>query len=78
VLEYLIDTEQVETLEEAHYVMLEMDTETIGSIVENYEDCLLAEEVSEWVDGLVEEGYDLSEYTWDDIIEYYVTETNRE
>ncbi len=78
ILEYLIDTEQVETLEEAHYVMLEMDAETIGSIVENYEDCLLAEEVSEWVDGLVEEGYDLSEYTWDDIIEYYVTETNRE
>ncbi len=77
VLEYLIDTEQVDTLEEAHYVMLEMDAETIGSIVENYEDCLLAEEVSEWVDGLVEEGYDLSDYTWDEIIEYYMTETNR-
>jgi hypothetical protein len=77
VLEYLIDTEQVETLEEAHYVMLEMDAETIGDIVENYEDCLLAEEVSEWVDGLVEEGYDLSDYTWDEIIEYYMTETNR-
>ena len=76
VLEYLIGTEQVETLTEAHYVMMEMDAETIGSIVENYEDCLLAEEVSEWVNGLVEEGYDLSEYTWDDIIEYYVT-TNK-
>lgn len=74
VLEYLIDTEQVDTLEEAHYVMLEMDAETIRSIVENYEDCLFAEEVSEWVDSLVEEGYDLSEYTWDEIIEYYMTE----
>ncbi len=74
VLEYLIDTEQVDTLEEAHYVMLEMDAETIKSIVENYEDCLFAEEVSEWVDSLVEEGYDLSEYTWDEIIEYYMTE----
>jgi hypothetical protein len=34
VLEYLISTEQVETLDEAHYVMLEMDAETIGDIVE--------------------------------------------
>jgi hypothetical protein len=77
VLEYLIGTEQVETLTEAHYVMMEMDAETIGSIVEDYEYCLLVNEVSQWVDGLVEEGYDLSEYTWDDIIEYYVTEANR-
>jgi hypothetical protein len=74
VLEYLIDTEQVDTLEEAHYVMLEMDAETIGDIVENYEDCLLAEEVEEWVNALVDEGYDLSDYTWDEIIEYYMTE----
>jgi hypothetical protein len=74
VLEYLIGTEQVESLTEAHYVMMEMDVETIGSIVEDYEYCLLVNEVSEWVDGLVEEGYDLSEYTWDDIIKYYVTE----
>lgn len=34
VLEYLINTYQVETLDEAHYVMLEMDSETIGTIVE--------------------------------------------
>lgn len=34
VLEYLIDTEQVDTLEEAHYVMMEMDSETVGNIVE--------------------------------------------
>jgi len=34
VLEYLISTEQVETLDEAHYVMLEMDAETVGNIVE--------------------------------------------
>ena len=77
VLEYLIDTEQVDTIEEAHYVMLEMDSETIGSIVEDYEDHLLAQEIEEWVNDLVEEGYDLSEYTWDQIIEYYVTELER-
>jgi hypothetical protein len=34
VLEYLIDTKQVETIEEAHYVMLEMDSSAIGSIIE--------------------------------------------
>ena len=36
ILEYLIDTEQVDTLEEAHYVMLEMDAETVVDIIEYY------------------------------------------
>lgn len=34
VLDYLFENGHVDTLEEAHYVMLEMDTETIQSIVE--------------------------------------------
>ena len=33
VLEYLFSTEQVDTIEEANYIMMEMDQETIGSIV---------------------------------------------
>ena len=33
VLEYLFSTDQVDTIEEANYVMMEMDQETIGSIV---------------------------------------------
>ena len=33
VLEYLFATEQVTTLEEANYVMLEMDQQTVGEIV---------------------------------------------
>ena len=33
VLEYLLSTEQVATIEEANYVMTEMDANTIGSIV---------------------------------------------
>ena len=33
VLEYLYSTEQVDSIEEANYVMMEMDQETIGSIV---------------------------------------------
>ena len=74
VLEYLIDTEQVDTLEEAHYVMLEMNTETFGNIIEQYEEYLLVEEIEEWVNDLVEEGYDFSQYTWDDVVEYYVSE----
>jgi hypothetical protein len=45
ILEYLIDTEQVDTIEEAHYVMLEMGAETIGSIVDQYENYLLSEEI---------------------------------
>ena len=34
VLEYLLDTEQVATIEEANYVMIEMDGKTIKDIVE--------------------------------------------
>ena len=34
VLEYLFDTEQAETVKEAHYLMTEMDSEMIQSIVE--------------------------------------------
>jgi hypothetical protein len=74
VLEYLLSQGHVETVEEANYVMLVMDSETIGTIVEEYENDLLAEEITEWVNELVEGGYDLSEYTWDDLAEYYVNE----
>jgi hypothetical protein len=38
VLEYLLSEGHVETVEEAHYVMMEMDAETIGSIVEERRD----------------------------------------
>lgn len=34
ILEYLFDNGHVETVEEAHYVMMEMDTETIAAIIE--------------------------------------------
>ena len=34
VLEYLLSSEQVATIEEANYVMTEMDAETIQAIVE--------------------------------------------
>lgn len=34
VLEYLLETGQVDTINEAHYIMMELDVETIGSIVE--------------------------------------------
>ena len=33
VLEYLLSTEQAATIEEANYIMIEMDAETIQSIV---------------------------------------------
>ena len=36
VLEYLLSQGHTDTIEEAHYVMMEMDEETIGSIVEQY------------------------------------------
>jgi hypothetical protein len=74
VLNYLLSEGHADTLDEANYIMLEMDEKAIGIIMEEYEDYLLAEEIQEWVNGLVEEGYDLSQYTWDDMVEYYVTQ----
>ena len=73
-LEYLMSGGHADTIEEAHYIMLEMDASAVRAVMEEYEDYLLAEEVSEWVDGLLDEGYDLSEYSWDTVVEYYVTE----
>ena len=73
-LEYLMSGGHADTIEEAHYIMLEMDASAVRAVMEEYEDYLLAEKVSEWVDGLLDEGYDLSEYSWDDVVEYYVTE----
>ena len=32
------------------------------------------EEIENWVNSLIDEGYDLSEYTWDDLYECYITE----
>ena len=40
ILEYLLGTEQVGTIEEANYVMTEMDDQTIHSIVSEMEDAL--------------------------------------
>ena len=74
ILEYLMNTEQAETLDEAHYIMLEMDEIAVGNILEEYENHILSMEIQEWVNSRVDEGYDFSEYSWEDITEYYVNE----
>jgi len=74
VLEYLFDYGHADTIEEAEYLMTELDESFIQSLVETYEANVLAEEVTEWVNELVEEGYDLSEYSWDDMVDHYFTE----
>jgi hypothetical protein len=77
VLEYLFDYGHADTLAEAEYLMTELDESFIQSLVETYHANLLAEEVEAWVNELVEEGYDLSEYTWDDMVDYYFSEENK-
>ena len=54
ILEYLLGTEQVETIEEANYVMTEMDDQTIHSIVSEMEDAL--NEINEGMMGGVVKG----------------------
>lgn len=74
ILEYLIDGGHATTLDEANYIMFELDEHSISTIIGNFEDELIAEEISYWVDSLINEGYDLSDYSWDDIVEYYLSE----
>jgi hypothetical protein len=76
VLEYLFDNGHADTIAEAEYIMTELDGSFIQSLVETYHANVLAEEVEAWVNQLVEEGYDLSEYTWNDMVDYYFTESN--
>ena len=78
VLEYLFDYGHANTIEEAEYIMTELDESFIQSLVETYEANVLAEEVTEWVNGLVNEGHDLSEYSWDDMVDYYFTEAKED
>jgi len=78
VLEYLFDYGHADTVEEAEYIMTELDESFIQSLVETYEANVLAEEVTEWVNELVEEGYDLSEYSWDDMVDHYFTEARED
>jgi hypothetical protein len=75
ILEYLFDNGDAHTIAEAEYLMTELDESFIQSLIENYHANLLAEEVTAWVNELVEEGYDLSEYSWDDMVDYYFTES---
>jgi hypothetical protein len=74
ILEYLVSRGHADTLNEANYLMLEMDQESIQNIMEEYENYLLSEEISEWVTDLVYGGYDLSDYDWDSLVEYYLLE----
>jgi hypothetical protein len=74
VLEYLFDNGHADTITEAEYIMTELDERFIQSLVENYHANLLAEEVTAWVNELIEEGYDLSEYSWDDMVDHYFSD----
>ena len=74
IIEYLFDNGDAHTVAEAEYLMTRLDESFIQSLIENYHANLLAEEVTAWVNELVEEGYDLSEYSWDDMVDYYFTE----
>jgi hypothetical protein len=45
-----------------------------GTVGKASKKVLFGEEVEAWVNQLVEEGYDLSEYTWDEMVEIYLGE----
>jgi len=47
-----------------------------GTVAKASKKAVVGEEVEAWVNSLVEEGYDLSEYTWDDMYEIYLDEAS--
>jgi hypothetical protein len=73
VLDYLFETNQVDTLAEASYVMMEMDSDAIQSIVLEKSGYLI-DEYNLIVEGLLDEGYDLSNYTEDEFIDMLIAE----
>jgi hypothetical protein len=48
-----------------------------GTVGKASKKVLFGEEVEAWVNQLVEEGYDLSDYTWEEMAEIYLDEANR-
>jgi len=46
-----------------------------GTVGKASKKVLFGEEVEAWVNQLIEEGYDLSEYTWDEMVEIYLDES---
>lgn len=73
VVDYLFETDQVDTLSEASYVMMEMDSDTIQSIILEQAGHI-ADEYDLIVEGLIAEGYDLSEYTEEEFIDMLIAE----
>ena len=73
VVDYLFETAQVDTLSEASYVMMEMDSDTIQSIILEQAGHI-ADEYDFIVEGLIAEGYDLSEYTEEEFIDMLIAE----
>lgn len=73
VVVYLFETDQVDTLSEASYVMMEMDSDTIQSIILEQAGHI-ADEYDFIVEGLIAEGYDLSEYTEEEFIDMLIAE----
>ena len=48
--------------------------DNLGSAADRVLKSIKKEELELWVNGLIEEGYDLSEYTWDEMAEIYLDE----
>ncbi len=51
--------------------------ETVGGLLKQSYEPITYEEVEYWVNSLLEEGYDLSEYTWEDMYEIYLEESSK-
>ena len=69
ILEEIIFEGYATDYDEALYVFEEIGMGDLGELAESY---LVEEDFEAWVDGLWEEGYDLSDYTWEGLYEAYV------
>jgi hypothetical protein len=64
-----MDTQDFRSLQEAYMKVYdnELDEGAAGDVAARRAAALKKEEFELWVNSLVEEGYDLSDYTWDEM-----------
>lgn len=74
ILEDLVQEGYAVNYNEALHILESMSGYEVGELAESY---LVEEEFESWVEGLWEEGYDLSDYTWEGLYEAYIDEANK-
>ncbi len=67
---YLLENNFAETIEDANVIIENMSASWVGEILDQYE-ASIQEDFQNWIQALLDEGYDLSEYSVEELSEIY-------